>query len=206
MRFVFEQIRTGGDRNFGYLIGDREEKVAIVVDPSYDPEGIVQRAKAQGVEIKALLNTHGHHDHTNGNERVQELTGAVLLSPKDGDVIPVGSFSITVYETPGHASDHICLFEPTYKILLTGDHLFVGKIGGTSSRENSQEQYDSLHRLLLELPPETTIWPGHDYGARPSSTLQMESKTNPFLLAEDFEAFVQLKHDWPRFKQEHGLR
>ena len=54
MKFIFEQIRTGGDRNFAYLIGDREAKVAAVVDPSYDPEAVIGRAKAQGLDVKYI--------------------------------------------------------------------------------------------------------------------------------------------------------
>ncbi len=50
MNFVFEQIRTGGDRNFAYLVGDREAGVAALVDPSYDPKVVVERAKAQGLK------------------------------------------------------------------------------------------------------------------------------------------------------------
>ncbi|MEI6592686.1 MAG: MBL fold metallo-hydrolase, partial [Holophagaceae bacterium] len=59
---------------------------------------------------------------------------------------------------------------------------------------------------LREWPPETTLWPGHDYGARPASTLALERLTNPFLLCADVEAFIQLKAQWAPFKASHGLR
>ena len=76
MRFIFEQLRIGGDRNFGYLIGDREASVGVLVDPSYAPESLVERARAQGLKITHILNTHGHSDHTNGNAAARSLTDA----------------------------------------------------------------------------------------------------------------------------------
>ena len=88
MKFIFEQIRTGGDRNFAYLVGDREAKVGAIVDPSYDPEAVVERAKAQGLEVKYILNTHGHKDHTNGSILVlmwMDATVGVLLLPGPED-------------------------------------------------------------------------------------------------------------------------
>lgn len=59
MRFVFEQLRLGGDRNFGYLLGDREAGEGVLIDPSFDPAAAVGRARAQGLRITAILNTHG---------------------------------------------------------------------------------------------------------------------------------------------------
>jgi hypothetical protein len=59
---------------------------------------------------------------------------------------------------------------------------------------------------MSEVPDEATVWPGHDYGARPSSTMALEKSTNPFLLCKDESAFLQLKSGWASFKKEHGLR
>ena len=80
MRLIFEQIRSGGDRNFGYLLGDREARSGVLIDPSYSPEVFVERAHAQGLTITHIINTHSHPDHTNGNERALALTGAVLAA------------------------------------------------------------------------------------------------------------------------------
>ena len=88
MNFIFEQIRTGGDRNFGYLIGDRESRVAAVVDPSNDPKAVVRRAEAQGLRVEYIINTHGHSDHTNGNSKAQQLTGAKIVAFQGSSVVP----------------------------------------------------------------------------------------------------------------------
>ncbi len=217
MKIVFEQIRIGGDRNFGYLLGDRDAGAAVAVDPAFSPDVFVERARNQGLKIETIINTHGHLDHTNGNARLKELTGAPIAahpkaSPKpevaldDGASLTVGSIGIDVLFVPGHAPDHILLHLPAQRIAITGDLLFVGKIGGTATEEQARTEYESLQRVLEALPDDTTIWPGHDFGARPSSTIALEKASNPFLQTEDFAAFLELKRTWAEFKARHGLR
>ena len=82
----------------------------------------------------------------------------------------------------------------------------MGKVGGTAGRTAARTEWDSLHRLLEAAGDDVTVWPGHDYGCRPASTIGMERRTNPFLGCADFEAFFDLKERWPAFKAEHGLR
>jgi hydroxyacylglutathione hydrolase len=60
--------------------------------------------------------------------------------------------------------------------------------------------------VLSRVPDDCSVWPGHDYGVRPSSTIAMERATNPFLLCANVEAFLRLKDGWPAFKAQHGLR
>ena len=217
MRFIFEQLRTGGDRNFGYLLGDRTTGEALLVDPSPEPEGLLARAAAQGLRITALLNTHGHADHRQGNATVRGRTGAPLLAGPghpgppdrilaDGERVPFGAFRLRVWRVPGHSADHLAFLVEGLDVGLTGDLLFVGKVGGTASDADGRTEWDSLQRLLREWPRQTTIWPGHDYGARPSSTLALEREGNPFLGCADPGAFLRLKADWPAFKAQHGLR
>lgn len=217
MDFVFEQIRVGGDRNFGYLIGDRSSRVAAAIDPSYAPELVLERAQAQGLEIELILNTHGHPDHANGNEEMKRLTGAPIaahpdspneydLPLEDGGEIDVGDFALHVLHMPGHTPDHVLFHCPQTKVAVTGDHLFVGKIGGTATEAEARTEYDSLQRMLRRLPDDTTIWPGHDYGCRPSTTIGIERVTNPFLLVQDIDAFLELKRTWASFKALNGLK
>jgi len=217
MRFIFEQLRVGGDRNFGYLLGDRDAGLGVVIDPSYTPEAVVQRARAQGLRITHILNTHGHPDHTNGNEAAKALTGAVVtggpghpgpvdLILQDGDRVHFGAFSIRTWHVPGHHQDHLAFLVEGQDAAFTGDLLFVGKVGGTQTEADGRTEWASLQRLLRDWPDHTTIWPGHDYGARPSSTVALERRTNPFLLCADVEAFLVAKQAWAGFKARHGLR
>jgi glyoxylase-like metal-dependent hydrolase (beta-lactamase superfamily II) len=217
VQLIFEQIRAGGDRNFGYLLADRDARAGVLIDPSYSPEAFVQRAIDQGVAISHVINTHGHPDHINGNDRAVALTGAAVAahpdSPArptypilDGQLLAVGHLSLQFFHVPGHADDHLVVYEPSNGLLVTGDLLFVGKVGGTATEQDSRTEWRSLQRLLTTIPDMCTVWPGHDYGARPSSSIGMERKTNPFLLCPDEAAFLRLKNEWPEFKRRYGLK
>lgn len=211
---LVEQFRMGGDRNLGYLIADERTRLAAVVDPSYSPERIVDFARDEGYEIRYVLSTHDHHDHTNGNRTMQELTGvqALLLGDqdpetgievKDGAKLPLGDLEVVILHTPGHTADAICIL--IGDAVFTGDTLFVGKVGGTDLGDGARTEYASLHEKLLSLPGETRVFPGHDVGVSPTSTIAHEQATNPFLLQPDIEAFTDLKRNWQAYKREHGI-
>ena len=216
---VFLQIHLGGDRNFSYVLGDRSSGAAAVVDPGFEPEALAGIAGERGLQIEAILITHGHSDHVAGAPNLAAATGAAVHAGpgapadrelRDGERIDLGGAAITALATPGHAPDHFCfLFEGR---LCTGDLLFCGKVGGTGSffpGSSAERQWESLHGIL-ELPDETLVFPGHDYyggpGRMPHSTIGHERKHNPFLICADFEAFVHLKENWAAYKREHGVR
>jgi hydroxyacylglutathione hydrolase len=213
---IFEQIRVNGDRNFGYLIGETGSGQAAIVDASYGPELILERAHNHGLHVGYIISTHSHHDHVAGNAYLAEQTSApeVLhestshpcgMRVKDNEELRVGSLVLRFLHTPGHIPDHICVLVENK--LLTGDILFVGKIGGTGPRfpgSDPRQQWDSLHRLM-RLDSSIEVWPGHDYGVRPSSTLGSETATNPFLLTKTFEEFLYLKEHWAEYKKAHNI-
>jgi glyoxylase-like metal-dependent hydrolase (beta-lactamase superfamily II) len=209
-----KQFRTGGDRNFGYLVVEEQGGEAAVIDPSYSPERIVEFARREGYDIRYVFHTHGHTDHTNGGETMARLTGKQPLQfgsiePDTGTAIrsgarlPLGDLEIEILYTPGHTEDAICIH--VGDALFTGDTLFVGKVGGTDFGSGAKAEYDSLHNKILALPGDTRVFPGHDYGVAPESTVEHERQTNPFLLQPDFESFVHLKRNWAAYKLEHGI-
>jgi glyoxylase-like metal-dependent hydrolase (beta-lactamase superfamily II) len=89
--------------------------------------------------------------------------------------------------------------------LVTGDTLFVGKVGGTNSSGEARAEYESLHGKLMALDDAVEVFPGHNYGVRPSSTIGAERRTNPFLLRDSFDSFLDLKIHWLDYKREHGI-
>jgi hydroxyacylglutathione hydrolase len=207
-------IQTGGDRNFAYLVADKASRIAVVIDPSYRPAEVVQAARESSLTIARAFCTHDHHDHTNGNAEFERLTGVRPLlfgdtdpeaadRVEDGAAFPLGDLTIRILHTPGHTPDSICLH--IGDAVFTGDTLFVGKVGGTDLGAGAEAEYESLHQKLLTLPDETRVFPGHDVGVAPESTIRHERETNPFLLRPDYESFVELKRNWAAYKKEHGI-
>lgn len=198
---ILKQIYSGYDSNFAYLIADKKTKDAVIIDPSTDTSRIKEEIK--GFEIKYIINTHSHEDHIAGNGELKSLTGAKViqheLSPekhdvsvKDNQEIKLGSLILKFIHTPGHIKDHICILVKDK--LFTGDLLFVGTIGGVGPRfkgSNLEEEYNSLQRIA-KLDNNIEIYPGHDYGSKPTSTIGYEKQHNVFLSPKTFKDFENL--------------
>jgi len=213
---IFEQIRANGDRNLAYLIGDETSREAAIVDPAYAPERALEAADRHGLTVRYVISTHSHPDHVAGNAYVLEHTPAAdvmhestphpcRVRVKDNDDLQLGRTKLHFLHTPGHIPDHLCILAEGK--LLTGDILFVGKVGGTGGHfagSNPVEQWESLQRLL-RLDPAIEVWPGHDYGTTPSSTIGREASTNPFLLCKSLAEFLHLKDHWAEYKKAHGI-
>ncbi len=122
---------------------------------------------------------------------------------RDGDTLRLGTMTLTFIHTPGHTDDSICVLGGNK--LVTGDTLFVGKVGGTDYGAGAFKEYESLHNKLMTLDDGVEVYPGHDYGVKPSSTIGHERRTNPFLLRDSFESFLDLKMNWLEYKKEHGI-
>jgi glyoxylase-like metal-dependent hydrolase (beta-lactamase superfamily II) len=176
-----------------YVVGCEETKEAILIDPGLETETeaelILDYIKQNCFNIKYIINTHGHPDHISGNTAMKQETGApVMIHEKlddrieadkklrDGDVISVGNFKLTVLHTPGHTPDGICLLGDN--IVFTGDSLFAGSIGRTDFLGGSfQQLMASIKTKLLPLPDSFIVYPGHES----FSTIGDEKKYNPFL-------------------------
>jgi hydroxyacylglutathione hydrolase len=180
---IIEQILSGELDNFTYIIADEKTKLAAVIDP-VDVNKILEIAERKKLKIKYIINTHSHFDHIAGNEELKAKTGAKVvahensrikkdIAVKDGDVIILGKLKIKVIHTPGHTQDSICLLVD--KNLFTGDTLFIGGIyGRTDLPGGNFEQLMNSLRKLMKLDENITIYPGHHYGEKRSSTIGKE--------------------------------
>jgi len=198
---LIRQVQQHGD-NFSYIIADDTTHEAAVVDPSFNAGEIIRILKAETLTLKYVINTHGHSDHTVGNEELHSIFGAKTVAHKlsriktdvavnDGTILRVGKVLIKVIYTPGHSPDSICLLVDKKK-LLTGDTLFVGECGRTDlAGGNSRSMYYSLFNKLLKLSDDVEVYPGHDYGLKPSSTIGEEKRLNYTLQPRSLAEFIE---------------
>ena len=157
--------------NFGYLLGCEETRIGALIDPSFEPEKLVEMAKEIGLKIEWILSTHGHFDHVNGNEAAVEMTGAKIAGHSSatfhvdhklehGNEIKIGNIPVEVLYTPGHCPDEVCFFVDK-QMLFTGDVLFyAGKLGIINAEGASLEDYRRDIQNLADLNVDTLL-PGH---------------------------------------------
>jgi len=196
----FKQIKYRGD-NFSYVIADENTKEATVVDPSFNGDAITRLLENQDFRAKYIIDTHNHLDHVAGNEDIRSNFDAKVVAYKlseirkdvgvaDGDTMKVGEVSIKAMYTPGHTPDGICLL--INGKILTGDTLFVGECGRIDLPGGSAEDlYHSLFDKLMKLDDSIELYPGHDYGAKPHSTIGEERRTNYVLEKRTLEEFIE---------------
>lgn len=209
-----KQIGLSRMEVFCYIVGDALSKTCALIDPAFETDRILSEVESNGYHVTHVINTHSHSDHTAGNAAIIAATGAKLCihrldgeklggmmsgafsrvlggkgSPnpdimlEDNDTITIGESSLKVLHTPGHSPGGICLY--TNGHVFTGDTLFVGAVGRTDFPGCSMSQlFKSIHEQIYTLPGETIVWPGHDYGLYPHSTVADEKRTNPFTIMD----------------------
>ncbi len=210
-RLYFRQLLAGRDFatddplarqmvNFVYLVGDRETGEAVVIDPAYDIDGLLELLAADDLRLVGALATHYHPDHVGGDmmgysiqgvarllERtsvpihvqadeavwVQRVTGAAendLVEHISGDVVRVGEIPIELIHTPGHTPGSQCFLVDNR--LVAGDTLFLEGCGRTDLPGGDPGAlYESLTQKLAKVPDDATLFPGHLYSMEPSASM-----------------------------------
>jgi len=191
---IFEQIPVGQMQNFVYLIGDEDSNIGAVVDPGWDVEKILDIAKNHDLDIKFILITHSHYDHIDKVKEIADATGATVYVHKEdaedikklgvdkiktideNDEINIGKIKVKVIHTPGHSLGSVCYLVENK--LITGDTLFVENIGRTDLPGGDPNIIAESLKRLKKLDDDIEVYPGHDYGSKPHSTIAHEKKNN----------------------------
>ncbi|NBD35445.1 MAG: MBL fold metallo-hydrolase [Chloroflexi bacterium] len=190
------------------LVYDKTTRDGAIVDPGGDTAPLMKEIEERGIEVRYIINTHGHFDHVAANGALQSLDAPLALHPADrdllaegggaswfdlayvpspapdidlhdGQVLTVGELHLHVVHTPGHTPGSICLYIPEDGALITGDTLFAGSVGRTDLPQgNPRALTESLKKLLALDYPPET----KIYpGHGPTSTLARERQRNPWL-------------------------
>jgi len=203
-----KQVPVGPMQNFAYLLGPDAGAECAVVDPGWDAAGLLAAAQADGRRIVCAVLTHGHFDHAGGlkdllqaghlpiyaHEGDARALAAQLPGVKpvrDGEKLLLAGLEAEVLHTPGHTPGSMCLLAAGN--LLTGDTLFVDCCGRTDLPGSDPSAMHASLRRLAALPKDTVVWPGHDYGDRPSGPLGDLLKINPYLAAATLDEFLRLQ-------------
>ncbi|MCK5243272.1 MBL fold metallo-hydrolase [bacterium] len=209
-RFILRVFPMGWLETNCYLFREIDSKHAIIIDPGAPDLGLLQTIQSEDLEIKAIINTHGHADHIAGNRFFQEATQAPLfIHGKDRPMLldPALNFSQT-FGTKITSPDANQVLEQGFELqlggepvevietpghspgsvciriesfLFSGDTLFRESIGRTDiPGGNIRTILHSIHKQLLSLPEETLVFPGHG----PQTSIGNEKRQNPFLRKE----------------------
>jgi len=216
----FKQLEVGPMQNYVYLLGDPHTHEAAVVDAAWDVDAILRIAEADGYKVTKDLVTHFHPDHLGGDLMGHQIRGAAelvgktpakvyvhkaelpfvhrltglsasdLVPVEGGDTVDVGKLKVTFLHTPGHTPGSQCF--RVGNALVSGDTLFIGSCGRVDlPGSNPEDMYKSLQRLG-ELPPETILYPGHNYADRPRSTIGDEKRSNMLMRMKNLHDFLSV--------------
>jgi glyoxylase-like metal-dependent hydrolase (beta-lactamase superfamily II)/rhodanese-related sulfurtransferase len=180
---LFRQITHDDLGCASYLIGDRHEGMAAVVDPRFEIDEYLELARYHGVRIGHVLETHNHADHVSGHGRLVAATGARIHIHRDaapdyehepfddGWELRLGSLLVRALHTPGHRPEHTAFLlidtdrGPEPWAVLSGDSLFVGDVARTDlavdPATGASAIFRSVHERLLTLPDDCEVWPAH---------------------------------------------
>lgn len=177
---------------------------AALIDPVRERVASYRRTLAErGLRLAFVVETHMHADHLMLSRDLKDALGArvvmhdaspsplVDLHVRDGSVLELGDAGLRVLHTPGHTPDSMSLVGDG--VVFTGDTLLIGGSGRTDfPGGDAGAQYDAVTGRLFTLPPETVVWPAHDYRGATSSTIEVERAKNPRFAGKSRAEYVAL--------------
>ena len=217
---IIEQIEVGPMQNFTYLIGSRATREVVVVDPAWDIESLLKHVAERDYTLTGALVTHYHPDHCGGSmgghsvdgiaelletnpvkvyvhkteadglKKVTGISESDMVKVESGDLLDVGDIAIEFLHTPGHTPGSQCF--RIRKTLVSGDTLFINGCGRVDlPGSNSEHMYESLQKLA-QLPDDTLLLPGHNYGHVPNATMGETKQQNSYLRVQDLATWKMI--------------
>ena len=214
-----EQMPIGPMQNFCYLVASKTTRDAVLIDPAWDPDSLLDRVEERGFNLKGMLVTHYHPDHCGGGMRghhipgvadvlekqgvktwinrhevegLQKVTGlsdSDIVAVDSGDRLSVGEIEIEFLHTPGHTPGSQCF--RIQNTLVSGDTLFIQGCGRVDlPGSNSEDMYRSLQKLA-ELPDDTLLLPGHHYSEAPNATMAETKAQNVYMRVPDLDTWKE---------------
>ena len=206
--FSIQSFEGGYDKNFSYLLTCLQTMNSVIIDASIKPNVLEPFQKSNPI---AILITHSHYDHIRYVNEYREYYPNIklighprsslnkkrnnFLSVNDNAIINLGNLEITIIHTPGHYFDSVCFL--VGDAIFTGDTLFIGRTGRTISKaSDTKDLYNSVYNKLFKLPHSLMIYPGHNYGPKPSMTIGENINTGSLLQAKSENDFMNRMRDY----------
>ncbi len=201
---IFKQVFDTKSSTYTYIIASGKGREAVIIDPVIENvESYIGLLNELDLKLVKVIDTHIHADHVTGASKLKQATNcytlmgehtpadAVEIKVKDDEIIKIDQIEIKAMYTPGHTSDSYSFLMDNY--LFSGDTLLINGTGRTDFQNgSSKDAYNSIFNRLLKLPEDTTLYPGHDYNGKVSSTIGNEKKFNPRLQVKNVDEYVEL--------------
>ncbi len=200
-------FQGGFDKNFSYLVWCDKTNIASIIDPAVPIISMVEEIEKNNLILDKILITHTHHDHIFYLEDWLHLfpNVEIICSNKTtqakfefhaidhNEIITIGEEIFICLYTPGHFYNSMCYWNKEKKILFTGDTVFVGRTGRTKDlRSNIKDLYNSIYNIILKLPENTMIYPGHHYGYIKSISIKDNIVCSDFFRCKTFDQFKKV--------------
>lgn len=223
---LIEQIEIGPMQNYTYIIGSRETREVAIVDPAWDIDSLLKHLAEKDYTLTAALATHYHPDHVGGHmgghsiegvaelmaknpvkvyahkeeaagiKKVTEISDSDMVKVDSGDTLKIGNIEVEFLHTPGHTPGSQCF--RIKNTLVSGDTLFINGCGRVDLPGSNPDDMFASMRKLADLPDDTLLLPGHNYGHVPNATMGETKQMNPYLRMEDlgtWQSIMGHNHD-----------
>jgi sulfur dioxygenase len=201
---IFKQLFDKISNTYTYIIASRSGAEALIIDPVLsNVDEYIKLLNKLNLQLVKVIDTHIHADHISGASRLKNRTNCTTLmgqhtpssvieiKVKDGELIKIEGLKLQAIYTPGHTPDSYS-FLMNNKI-FSGDALLINGTGRTDFQNgNAEDSYRSIFDRLLKLPPDTFLYPAHDYNGKKFSTIGNERKFNPRLQVKSMEEYKEI--------------